>query len=91
MAWGESGRLRRARQEIERRSAPRTYSITMNSRSSDVTRSKVRTMFWWSRVAEILASRKKRSRNSGRLVNSGRSCLSTISFSKPPTPIFFPT
>jgi len=37
----------------------RTYSMTMNSRSSEVTRSKVRTMFWWSRVAEILASRRK--------------------------------
>ena len=51
---------------IVRRSTPRTYSMTMNSDSSDSTRSKVWTMLAWSSVAEIFASRKNRSRNSGR-------------------------
>ena len=74
-----------------RRSTPRTYSITMKSDSSDWTRSKVWTMLAWSSVAEIFASRKNRSRNSGRAVYSGSSCLRTTSFSKPPGPSFLPT
>ena len=78
------------RRMIVRRSTPRTYSMTMNSDSSDSTRSKMWTMLAWSSVAEILASRKNRSRNSGRDVYSGRSCLSTTSFSKPPGPSFLP-